>query len=197
MRRLIAGLMLLTAACSRGVAEKAEPVAPADPTAEAEHYRQVKLWNDTVAWNEAVRAHELELFYEAVRWQQLAAWIEGVQRAEAERAAAAAAAARRSAPKPPAAGRGAPPVGGGGSVGGGCGVPPDNGDAPPGFPDSVIQKESSGRRDASNGSHFGRAQISCQHYAPGGGCVGLSYSDCWSKLWNGGAGASNWAETIG
>jgi len=78
-----------------------------------------------------------------------------------------------------------------------CGVPPDDGAAPAGFPDSVIQAESSGNRAASNGSHFGRAQLSCEHYASGGGCVGLSYSECWTKLWDGGAGASNWAQTIG
>ena len=79
----------------------------------------------------------------------------------------------------------------------GCGVPPDDGEAPAGFPEGVIQRESSGNRAASNGSHFGRAQLSCEHYASGGGCVGLSYSECWSKLWAGGAGASNWQETIG
>jgi hypothetical protein len=81
---------------------------------------------------------------------------------------------------------------------GGCGVPQDDGSAPPaGFPADVIQRESGGSTTASNGTHVGRAQIACSHYAAGGGCVGLSYNECWTKLWAGGAGASNWRETMG
>lgn len=130
------------------------------------------VWDNQVrvwTWTVAVNAHQAEL--------------------EAQRAAAATAATAQR--------RTSTSTGGGSAVGGSCGVPPDNGDPPPGFPDYVIDRESSGNRDASNGSHFGRAQISCQHYQPGRACVGMSYSECWALLWNGGAGASNWEQTIG
>jgi len=113
--------------------------------------------------------------------------------AELDRQAAEAAAAaererqRQAASRPTA-------TGGGGS---GCGVPPDTGEPPPaGFPDYVVQAESGGSTTASNGSHFGRAQISCQHYGSNGGCVGMSYAQCWEKLWAGGAGGSNWEQTL-
>ena len=132
---------------------------------------------DVLTYTAAYNAHQQELYLQEVARQE-------AERAEAERSALALSLRGGNTARQAAGG-------------GGCGVPPDDGEAPAGFPSGVIQKESSGDRSASNGSHFGRAQLSCEHYASGGGCVGLSYSECWSKLWAGGAGASNWAQTIG
>ncbi len=127
-----------------------------------------------------------------------AVWVNG-ERARAfelylqeqERQAAERAEAQRSAPRRTTAAAGA------GTVGGSCGAPQDDGSAPPaGFPSGVIQRESGGDVTASNGTHDGRAQLARSHFC-GGGCTGLSYHACWDKLWAGGAGASNWRETIG
>jgi hypothetical protein len=84
---------------------------------------------------------------------------------------------------------GAPASGGGGGVSG-CGATP-----PPGFPAYIIQRESGGDCGAVNSSSgaLGPAQILPSHFAPGGGCAGLSYSACWAALWANGAGASNWS----
>jgi hypothetical protein len=85
-----------------------------------------------------------------------------------------------------------PVSGGGGNYGGG-------GDcyarAPEGFPPHVIDRESSGDPNATNGGHDGCAQIADEHFE-GGACEGMSYDDCWARLWDGGAGASNWSETL-
>lgn len=153
-------------------------------------WADIKRTEDLATANAIRRYEDTVLLNNTLLLNDTIAWNEAVARAEAaERAAAAA--VRSAATRP----RGGPRSAGGES--GGCGVPPDDGAAPAGFPDSVIQRESGGDRTASNGSHIGRAQIACSHYGPGGGCVGLSYSECWAKLWDGGAGASNWAETIG
>lgn len=78
-------------------------------------------------------------------------------------------------------------------AGGPCGS-----SAPPGFPGSVIQRESGGDPNAVNGSSgaYGCAQILPSHFSSGG-CQGMSYDQCWAYLWAGGAGASNWALTYG
>jgi hypothetical protein len=67
---------------------------------------------------------------------------------------------------------------------------------PAGFPDSIIWRESRGDPNAHNpsGAH-GCAQIMPFHFSRGS-CVGLSYAECWAKLWAGGAGASHWACTV-
>ena len=69
--------------------------------------------------------------------------------------------------------------------------------APEGFPDYIVQRESRGDPNAYNSSSGARgcAQILDSHFRSGGSCAGMSYADCWRKLWAGGAGASNWACT--
>lgn len=162
------------------VRENAKQKSAAEGTGTLAYFLALREAEVDAAWD-AMHQHEVDLFNQAV---------EANQRAAAARSAPGPANRGGTAQAP--RGRTSPAAGGGS-----CGVPADNGEAPPGFPASVIQKESGGDRNASNGSHFGRAQISCQHYGNGGGCVGLSYSECWAKLWNNGAGASNWSETIG
>lgn len=77
------------------------------------------------------------------------------------------------------------------TVGGSCAAM-----KPAGFPDAIILRESGGDPNARNASGaFGCAQIMPQHYRPGGACAGMDYAGCWQRLWNGGAGASNWACT--
>lgn len=71
--------------------------------------------------------------------------------------------------------------------------------APAGFPSSITQRESGGDPNAVNASSgaCGPAQILPSHFGPGGGCQGMTYSECWATLWDGGAGGSNWSETGG
>ncbi len=83
--------------------------------------------------------------------------------------------------------------------GGGGSCPSSNGasDAPPGFPPSIIQRESGGDPNAVNRSSgaCGPAQILPSWFQ--GRCSGMSYAQCWALLWNGGAGGSNWSSTGG
>lgn len=112
-----------------------------------------------------------------------AVFVGALQAAEAAEAARRAAASRRS-----SSGGGGMPSGGGG---GDC-----YSRAPAGFPRHVIDRESGGNPEARNPSGaYGCAQIMPEHFN-GGACTGMSYDACWSRLWNGGAGASNWSQTL-
>lgn len=106
-------------------------------------------------------------------------WQDAQRKYETRLAAARAAAARRRAPSSTPAASGS------------CAAM-----KPAGFPDSIIQRESGGNPGAVNPSSgaAGCAQIMPFHFSRGQ-CVGLSYQDCWARLWAGGAGASHWACT--
>lgn len=84
--------------------------------------------------------------------------------------------------------------GGDGAISGDCAAM-----APPGFPASIVQRESGGNPNAVNSSSgaAGCAQILPSHFSSGGACAGMSYQACWARLWNGGAGGSNWSQTGG
>ena len=66
------------------------------------------------------------------------------------------------------------------------------------LPAYIVQRESGGQCNAYNptgcSGHgcIGYAQLDQAHFWPGGTCYGLTYNACVSKLWAGGAGASNW-----
>lgn len=95
-----------------------------------------------------------------------------------------------------AAARAAAHRGGGGGGCAGWQGPQSNGvsDAPPGFPGYIIARESGGDPTALNCSGAeGPAQILGSHFAPGGGCYGQTYGQCWATLWANGSGASNWS----
>lgn len=137
------------------------------PSHQAYGLEGVKLYHDlTVAWYAKATADD------AAR----AAWAAAI--AEAARVKAA---QRSTQPR----GRSAP-------LGGPCAA-----SKPEGFPDSIIWRESRGDPNAvnSNGGASGCAQIMPFWFAPGGGCYGLAYDECWARMWNGGKGASNWACT--
>lgn len=111
-------------------------------------------------------------------------WYGAAVRADQERARVAAAAAARARVRTATATVGV-------TVTGDCAAM-----KPAGFPDAIIQRESGGNPTARNASGaYGCAQIMPQHYRPGGACAGMDYAACWSRLWAGGAGASNWACT--
>jgi hypothetical protein len=70
------------------------------------------------------------------------------------------------------------------------------------IPAYIVQRESGGDYNAVNpqSGAFGAYQLLPGHFAPGGACAGLSKDPagqdaCAAKLWNGGAGSSNWAAT--
>lgn len=128
---------------------------------------EAAAWAPIIAWVNA--RHDADV----------AAWVAGVRAGEAARIAAEVAVR-------PAAALSAPV----GTITGSCAAM-----APAGFPAYIIQRESGGNPEAVNPSSgaYGCAQIIPGHFAPGGACYGLGYAACWSLLWAGGAGASNWS----
>jgi hypothetical protein len=66
------------------------------------------------------------------------------------------------------------------------------------IPEYIVECESGGDAGAVNPETgaSGTYQIMPEHFEPGGACYGLSEYDCAARLWDGGAGASNWSQCL-